>query len=112
MHHKADVRFVDTHTEGHRRHHDLQIVALEFLLHVGADMIFQPGVVGRRADTAALQARGGIFNFRAAIAVDDARLAALVLHVAHQLIQRLKLLHQHIADVGAVEAADLNERVV
>ena len=63
MHHKTDVRFVDTHTEGYRRHHDLQVVALEFLLHVGADMVFQPGVIGRGADAAALQASGGVFHF-------------------------------------------------
>ena len=23
VHHKADVRLIDTHSEGHRRHHDL-----------------------------------------------------------------------------------------
>ena len=72
MHHKTDVRFVDPHPEGYRSHHDLQVVALEFLLYVGADMIFQAGVIGRRADAATLQACGGILHFRSAIAVDNA----------------------------------------
>ena len=112
MHHKADVRLVDTHPEGHRRHHDLQIVALEFLLHVGANGVFQTSMVSRRADAAALQTRGGIFHFRAAVAVDDARFAALILNVAHQLVERFEFLHQHIADVRPVEAADLNQRIV
>ncbi len=38
--------------------------------------------------------------------------AALILNVAHQLIERLEFLHQHIADVWPVEAADLNQRIV
>ena len=74
--------------------------------------MLQPGVVGCRADAAALQARSGIFYFRAAVAVNNARLAPLVLHVAHQLVQGLKFFHQHIADVGTIEAADLDQRVV
>lgn len=36
----------------------------------------------------------------------------MFLHVAHQLIERLKLLHQHVADIGTVKAADLNEGIV
>ena len=112
MHHKADVRLVNAHPEGHRRHHDLQIVALEFLLHLGAHVVFQTGMVSRRANTAALQPGGGVFHFRTAVAVDNARFAALILNVAHQLIERLEFLHQHIADVWPVEAADLNQRIV
>ena len=112
MHHKADVRLVNAHPEGHRRHHDLQIVALEFLLHLGAHVVFQTGMVSRRANTAALQPGGGVFHFRTAVAVDNARFAALILNVAHQLVERLEFLHQHIADVWTVEAADLNVGVV
>ena len=39
MHHKAHVRLVDAHSERHGRDDDLQVVTLEFLLHVGADVI-------------------------------------------------------------------------
>ena len=112
MHHETDVGLVDTHPEGHGSHHDLQIVTLEFFLHVGAHGVFQPGMIRRRADAAALQASRGVFYFRAAIAVNNAGFSPLLLHVAHQLIERFKLLHQHVADIRAVEAADLNQRVV
>ncbi|MNB99359.1 hypothetical protein D3C75_466380 [compost metagenome] len=112
MHHKAHVRFVDAHTKGDGRHHNLQIVALELLLHLGTDVVFQPGMVSRRAKTPTLQTGGGVFHFCPAVTVDNARLAALLLHVAQELIQRLKLFHQHVANVRAIEAADLNQRIV
>ncbi|MNP84630.1 hypothetical protein D3C76_1840200 [compost metagenome] len=71
-------------------------------------MVFQPGMIGGCAETPALQSRGGVFHLRPAVAVDDARLAALLLDIAQQLIQRLEFFHQHVADVRAVEAADLD----
>ena len=39
VHHKAHVGLVDPHPERHRRDDDLQVVALEFFLHVGADVV-------------------------------------------------------------------------
>lgn len=46
MHHEANVWFIDAHAERHRRHHNLQVIALEFLLHISANIIFQPGMIG------------------------------------------------------------------
>ena len=69
-------------------------------------------MVCRRAKATVLQTRSGVFHLCAAVAVDDAGLAALLLDVAQELIQRLEFFHQHVADVRAVEAADLNIRVV
>ncbi len=112
MHHKAHVRLVDTHPKGDGRHHDLQIVALELLLHFGANVVFQPGMISRGAEAPALQPRSGVFHLCPAVAIDDARLAALLLDIAQQLIQRLELFHQHVADVWTVEAADLDQRIV
>ena len=40
VHHKAHVGLVDPHPERHRCDHDLQVVALEFFLYVGADVVF------------------------------------------------------------------------
>ncbi len=108
MHHETYVGFVDPHAERHGCHHNLQIIALEFLLHVGAYGIFQPGMISPGTDAPALQARGGVFYLGATVTVDNAGLTALLLHIAHQLIERLKLLHQHVANIWAVEAADLN----
>ena len=69
-------------------------------------------MIGGGAKAAVLQTRGGVFHLRTAVTVDDAGLAALLLDVAQELIQRLEFFHQHIADVRAVEAADLNIGVV
>ena len=110
--HEANVWFIDAHAERHRRHHNLQVIALKFFLHVGANIIFQPSMIGRRANSLALQARSGVFYFRPAVAVDNAGLTALFLHVAHQLIERFELLHQHVANIRTVKTADLNQRIV
>ncbi len=39
MHHKAHVGLVNPHPERHRCDHDLQVVALEFFLNIGADVV-------------------------------------------------------------------------
>ena len=108
MHHEAHVGFVDPHAERYGRYHNLQIIALEFFLHLGAHAVFQPGMISPGADPPALQTRGSIFDFGAAVTVNNAGLTALFLHIAHQLIERLKFLHQHVANIRAVKAADLN----
>lgn len=69
-------------------------------------------MVGRGAKATVLQTCGGVFHFRAAVAVNNAGFAALLLHVAQKLVRRLEFFHQHVADVGAVEAADLNKGIV
>ncbi len=108
MHHEAHVRFVDPHAERHGRHHNLQVIALEFFLHFSAHAVFQPGMISPGADATTLQARSGVFDFGAAVTVNNAGLTTLFLHIAHQLIERLKFLHQHVANIRAVKAADLN----
>ncbi len=83
MHDETYVRFVYAHSKSDGRHHDLQIVALKFFLHIDANSVFQPRMIGRRANAATLQARSGIFHFRPAVTVDDTRFAALLLNIAH-----------------------------
>ena len=108
MHHEANVRLVDAHAERHRRHHNLQVIALKFFLHIGADIILQPGMIGRRANSPTLQARGGILYFRTTVTVNNPRLTALFLYITHQLIERFEFLHQHVANIRTVKTADLN----
>ncbi|MNC27022.1 hypothetical protein D3C75_751790 [compost metagenome] len=108
MRDKPHIGFVDTHAKSHSGDNNLQIVALEFFLHFGANLVFKPRVISASADPFALQTRGGVFNFCAAIAVNNAGFSALVLYVTHQLIERFKLLHQHVANIRAVKATDLN----
>ncbi|MPN00492.1 hypothetical protein SDC9_147687 [bioreactor metagenome] len=86
----------------------MQVVALEFLLHVGADVIFQPCMVCRGANAPALQTRGGVLHFRTTVTVNNPGFTTLFLHVTHQLIERFKLLHQHVANVRTVKTADLD----
>ena len=112
MHHEAHVGFIDAHAEGDGGHHHLQIVTLERFLHLRAAIVVQPGVVGADAQPAALQTRSGVFHLGAAVAIDNAALAALILHEAPQLIERLEFFHQRVADVRPVEAADLHQRVL
>ena len=90
MHHEAHVGFIDAHAEGDGGHHHLQIVTLERFLHLRAAIVVQPGVVGADAQPAALQTRSGVFHLGAAVAIDNAALAALILHEAPQLIERLE----------------------
>ena len=59
-----------------------------------------------------MQARGGVFDFSAAVAVNDAAFATLILNIAQQLIGRLKFFYQRVANIGAIEAADLDQRVL
>jgi len=70
------------------------------------------GVVGPDAEPPALQSRGGVFHLRPAVAVDNAALAALILNVTQQLIGGFKFLHQRVANIGAVKAADLDQRIL
>ena len=69
-------------------------------------------MIGRRANSPTLQARGGILYFRTTVTVNNPRLTALFLYITHQLIERFELLHQHVANVRAVKTADLNQRIV
>ena len=112
VNHEADVRLVDAHAERYRRHHNLQVITLEFFLHVRTDIVFKPGVISRCADTLALQTRGGVFYFRTTITVNNPRLTALFLYITHQLIERFEFLHQHVANIRTVKTANLNQRIV
>ena len=69
-------------------------------------------MIRRGAKATVLQTRGGVFHLRPTVAVDNARLAALFLDIAQELIQRLEFFHQHVADVRAVETADLNIGII
>ncbi len=53
---RADIRFVDTHTEGNRRHNDIAPALHEVILGCGADIICESGMVGSCAYACPLQA--------------------------------------------------------
>ncbi len=112
VHHEAHVGLVDAHAERHRRHHYLDVVLEEGLLSALAQLERQAGVIGRRLAAVAGEPLGHLFHPIAAGAVDDAAVALLALHVAQQLLRRLELLHQAVADIGSVEAGGVDEGVV
>ncbi len=111
VHHKANVGFINPHAKRHGGDHDLQIITLKSFLHVGALCQLQPGVIGTGADAAALQSGSGVFHFGPAVTVDNAAFAALILHIAQQLLGGLELFQQGITNVRTVKAADLNQRI-
>jgi hypothetical protein len=71
--------------------------------HVGVEA----GVVRERRDALGREPRGAFLDLLAALAIDDAGVAlVLVAQEAQQLLLRVVLLDDRVADVRAVEAAD------
>ncbi len=67
----------------------------------------QAGVIRQGGEALLVQPVGGFFHLAAALAVDDAGVAVvLVADEAQQLLARVVLFDQGVADVGPVEAAD------
>ncbi len=112
VHHEAHVRLVDPHAERHRCHHYLDVILEEGILGLLALGQGQTGVVGRGLAAVAGEALGHLLHPIATGAVDDAAVALLALHVAQQLLRRLELLHQAVADIGPVEAGGMDEGII
>ena len=104
---EAHVGLVDTHAEGDGGDHDDGVFPKEAVLVVLADFLVQTGVVGQGVDALGAQRFSDIFHAFARLAVDDARVALVfTLNEAQELLCRLFLLHDGVADVGTVKAAD------
>ena len=107
MGHKAHVGLVDAHAEGHGGDHDDAVFAQEAVLVALAHLGVQASVIRQSGDALLVQPVGGFFHLAAALAVDDAGVAVvLVADEAQQLLARVVLFDQGVADVGPVEAAD------
>ncbi len=112
VHHEAHVGLVDAHAECHRRHHYLDVILEESLLGLLALLERQTGMIGGRLAAVAGEPLGHLLHPVAAGAVDDAAVALLTLYITQQLLGRLELLHQAIADVGPVEAGGVDKGIV
>ena len=105
--HKTHVGLVDAHAEGDGGDHHNALVAQETILVGAADFGLQPRVVGQRIDALGAQQAGNLFHALARLAVNDTRVALmLVRDKADQLLRWLLLLDNRVADVGAVKTAD------
>ena len=104
--HEPDVGLVDTHPEGDRRHHDLDLVENERFLDPVPLLRRQPRVVGVRGDAALAQVGGQLLRPLARGAVDDAGLALVRRQKTLKLSMRVMLLHHLQPDVRPVEAGD------
>ncbi len=102
---EAHVGLVDAHAEGDGRDHDDAVLAQEARLVGRAGAGVEPRVVRQRGDAVADQELGGLVDRGPRQAVDDARLAGvLVAQELDQLAPGLALGGDAVLDVGAVEA--------
>jgi hypothetical protein len=105
--HEAHVGLVDAHAERDGGGHHQAVLAQELVLVAAAHIGVEPRVVRQRGDAFGREPDGGLFHLLAALAVDDAGVAfVLVAQEAQQLLPGLVLLDDGVADVGAVEAGD------
>ncbi len=111
VHDEAHVALVDAHAEGDGGDHDEDVVAGEGVLDAAALVGGQAGVVGGGRHAGRRELAGHFFGALAAEAVDDAGLAGAPVEEDLELVQRLALLHDGVADVGPVEARDVARRV-
>jgi len=84
----ADVRLVDAHPEGDRRHHDVDLVAREGVLVPRPHGVLEPGVVRHGAHAGGTEELGQGFDVLPRQHVDNAALAAPAPRVGQQVLPR------------------------
>ena len=77
MSHESNIRFVDPHTKGDRRHHHDPLLAQEELLVESSLLRCHASVIGNRADSLFAQPFCCIVDLLPTSAVDDASLAGM-----------------------------------
>ena len=108
VHDEAHVALVDAHAERDGGDDDQDLVAREGVLDAPPLVRRQAGVIGGGVDAVGAELVGDFFRALARQAVDDARLALVDGEELQQLVQRLALLDDGVADVGPVEAGDVD----
>ena len=118
---KAHIGFVDAHAKGNGGHHDDAFFAQKTVLVTLAGLGRQAGMVGQGIEAMRGQLRGHVFNLAARLAVHHARVvqpftvdlgAVLLPNKADELLDAVFFFDDGVADVGAVEAADEEARVL
>ena len=103
VHDEPDIGLVDSHPKRHRRDDHLHVVAKEGVLDAAALLRWKTGVVRSGGDSGRLQARCHLLDSLAAQRIDDAGVAWVRGYEALELLRRLVLLGDGVADVGPVE---------
>lgn len=104
---EADVGLVDAHAEGDGGDDDQAVLAQEPGLVGGAGPRVEPRVVRDGLDPVVAEEVGGALDRVAREAVDDARVArVLLLEEGEELLLRVVLGDDPVLDVGPVEAGD------
>ncbi len=112
MDHETHVGFVDAHAERHGRHHHLDVIAQEGLLHAGSFVTRQARVIAGGPNTAAAQEASDLFGAIATGAIDDAALPLLLIQIGSQLLIRLVLIEQTVADIRSIEAGQMLQGIL
>ena len=106
----ADVGFVDAHAEGDRRADDARFVAEELVLVPAAFLLREPGVIRHGTDAVLGElAREGLGAGAARTVDDPAVLLPFADELQHLLVSG-RLGRDAVAEVGAVEAGDVDRR--
>ena len=106
MNHVANIRFIDSHAKGHRRHNHPGLLTKKSIL------VFFPGfwrhsrVVGQGSNSELAERGAGRFNFFAADAVDDSRFAFMSIDDFDELIKTRFTPLDSVNQVGPIHRTD------
>ena len=104
---EAHVGLVDAHAEGDGGDHDDAFFAQESFLVFVARGGIQSGVIGQRIPALLFEPRGGLIDLLARQAIHDACIVGVFgFEKGLQLLPRVVLLRDAVADVGTVEAGN------
>src|SRR5436309_2512230 len=113
--HVADVRLVDAHPEGDRRHHDVDLVAREGVLVARPHGVLEAGVVRHGAHSGGVEELGQGLDVLPGQHVDDAALARAPADVGEEVLARpaavallVRREHQVRAEERALEPVGLH----
>ena len=111
--HKAHVRLVYAHAKGNGGHHHQGVFTRKTVLVALPDGVVKTGVIRQGFYAGLTQGTGHLFNALSGLAIHNAGLArVLLLNKANQLLWRVLLVHNGVADVGPVKAADKGLRLL
>ncbi len=108
VNHKAHIGLVDPHTEGDRRHHHIDLIAHELLMHLFTGRCRQPGMVGGGVVPGQAQLLRQLLHSLATERIDDAALTTEATEEVLELIKRFALLQRPITDIGTVKTGDMH----
>jgi hypothetical protein len=101
--HEPDVRLIDAHAEGNGRHDHGHLVAVECLLVPLPLLRGQAGVIGKRLDATRCKEVSGFHDRIPRGAINDPRLALMVLQEVDELTMDLRLGRDLVEEIGTIE---------